>query len=112
MFNHAYGSYMTHAYPLDELKPLSCVGRRWDRRERGTLDDTLGGFALTLVDSLDTLALMGHRKEFAEARRCNAMAWWWCRTRDGVPPRRLSVLAPTTPLRPARAALPPPGTGD
>jgi hypothetical protein len=42
-FYHAYDSYMTHAYPWDELKPLSCMGRRWDRRERGTLDDSLGG---------------------------------------------------------------------
>jgi hypothetical protein len=30
-------------FPWDEVKPLSCVGRRWDLRERGTLDDSLGG---------------------------------------------------------------------
>jgi hypothetical protein len=59
MLEHSFGSYMQHAYPLDELKPLSCVGRRWDQRERGNLDDSLGGFSLTLIDSLDSLAVMG-----------------------------------------------------
>ncbi|GMF24958.1 unnamed protein product [Phytophthora lilii] len=58
---------MQHAYPWDELKPLSCSGRRWDRRERGDLDDVLGGFSLTLVDSLDMLAVLGDRDEFARA---------------------------------------------
>ncbi|RHY14092.1 hypothetical protein DYB25_001250 [Aphanomyces astaci] len=58
MFFHGYNSYMTHAYPWDELKPLSCEGRRWDRKERGDLDDALGGFALTLIDSLSMLALV------------------------------------------------------
>ena len=59
MFHHAFDHYMRFAYPDDELKPLSCVGRRWDKRERGTLDDSLGGYALTLVDSLSTLAVIG-----------------------------------------------------
>ena len=64
MLQHAYGNYMRHAYPADELKPLSCEGRRWDKRERGTLDDCLGGYALTLVDSLSTLALTGDLPAF------------------------------------------------
>ena len=55
MFKHGFDAYMRYAYPDDELKPLSCVGRRWDSRERGTLDDSLGGYALTLIDSLSTL---------------------------------------------------------
>ncbi|KAJ0409517.1 hypothetical protein ATCC90586_009057 [Pythium insidiosum] len=69
MFYHGYRSYMDHAFPWDELKPLSCEGRRWDRRERGDLDDVLGGYALTLVDSLDTLAVLGDRDEFLRAVR-------------------------------------------
>ena len=44
MFYHAYDAYMDHAYPWDELKPLTCEPRRWDRRDRGTLDDNLGGY--------------------------------------------------------------------
>jgi mannosidase alpha-like ER degradation enhancer 3 len=59
MLEHSFGSYMQHAYPLDELKPLSCAGRRWDQRERGNLDDSLGGFSLTLIDSLDSFAVAG-----------------------------------------------------
>lgn len=43
MFYHGYDAYMAHGYPWDEVKPLSCMGRRWDVRERGTLDDPLGG---------------------------------------------------------------------
>lgn len=27
MFYHAYNSYLKYAYPLDELKPLSCSGQ-------------------------------------------------------------------------------------
>lgn len=38
MFYHAFDGYMEHAFPLDELRPLSCEG-----------EDTLGGYALTLV---------------------------------------------------------------
>jgi mannosidase alpha-like ER degradation enhancer 2 len=38
MFYHAFNGYMDNAFPLDELKPLSCSG-----------EDTLGGYALTLV---------------------------------------------------------------
>ncbi|XP_045790083.1 alpha-mannosidase I MNS4 [Trifolium pratense] len=53
MFYHAFNGYMDNAFPLDELKPLSCSG-----------EDTLGGYALTLIDSLDTLALLGDRERF------------------------------------------------
>ena len=35
------------------------TGRDWEKRERGTLDDNLGGYALTLIDSLDMLAVLG-----------------------------------------------------
>jgi hypothetical protein len=61
---HSFGAYMEHAYPWDELKPLTCTGRRWDARERGTLDDPLGGFSLTLIDSLDTLVMTGDLPAF------------------------------------------------
>ncbi|CAI9118318.1 OLC1v1019875C1 [Oldenlandia corymbosa var. corymbosa] len=54
MFYHAFDGYMEHAFPRDELKPLSCGG-----------EDTLGGYALTLIDSLDTLALLGDKERFS-----------------------------------------------
>lgn len=53
MFRHAYEGYLRHALPYDELRPLSCDGA-----------DTWGGFSLTLVDALDTLAVLGNTSEF------------------------------------------------
>jgi len=67
MFLHAFNSYMDNAWPWDELMPLSCTGRRWDQRNRGTIDDILGGFSLTLIDSLDSLAVFGLHEEFIDA---------------------------------------------
>ncbi|KYN01682.1 PREDICTED: ER degradation-enhancing alpha-mannosidase-like protein 2 [Cyphomyrmex costatus] len=53
MFDYAYSGYLTHAYPYDELRSLSCDGF-----------DTWGSFSLTLIDALDTLAVMGNYSEF------------------------------------------------
>eukprot|EP00730_Choanoeca_flexa_P004887 TRINITY_DN11830_c3_g2_i2.p1 TRINITY_DN11830_c3_g2~~TRINITY_DN11830_c3_g2_i2.p1 ORF type:complete len:802 (+),score=134.95 TRINITY_DN11830_c3_g2_i2:325-2730(+) len=53
MFYHGYNGYMSHAFPRDELKPLSCDGY-----------DTWGPFALTLVDALDTLYVLGNLSAF------------------------------------------------
>ncbi|CAH0397575.1 unnamed protein product [Chilo suppressalis] len=53
MFQHAYDSYLHYAYPYDELRPLSCDGV-----------DTWGSYSLTLIDALDTLAIMGNYTEF------------------------------------------------
>jgi len=54
MFQHSYDSYLHHAYPYDELRPLSCDGV-----------DTWGSYSLTLIDALDTLAVMGNYSEFS-----------------------------------------------
>jgi hypothetical protein len=64
MWYHAWEGYMEHAWPHDELRPLTCKPRRWDQRERGTLDDPLGGFSLTAIDSLQALAIIGDAKSF------------------------------------------------
>ncbi|KAK4783034.1 hypothetical protein SAY86_007408 [Trapa natans] len=56
MFYHAFDGYMEHAFPQDELRPMSCTG-----------EDTLGSYALTLIDSLDTLALLGNHERFTAA---------------------------------------------
>jgi len=56
MFYHSYDNYMLHAFPHDELLPLSCH-----------YVDNFGGYALTLVDSLDMLAILGNRTEFTRA---------------------------------------------
>jgi len=53
MFHFAYDGYLNYAYPYDELRPLSCDGV-----------DTWGSYSLTLIDALDTLAIMGNYTEF------------------------------------------------
>jgi len=53
MFYHGYNNYVEHAYPYDELKPLTCAGQ-----------DTWGSYSLTLIDALDTLLIMGNITEF------------------------------------------------
>lgn len=56
MFNHSYSNYLAHAFPMDELAPISCKGM-----------DTWGSYGLTQVDALDTLAVMGQTAEFERA---------------------------------------------
>jgi len=64
MFDHAFDAYMKYGYPADELMPLSCKGRyRNAHVSRGDIDEVLGNYTLTLVDSLDTLALLGRLDE-------------------------------------------------
>jgi hypothetical protein len=53
MFFHALYSYLLNAYPADELLPLSCSGT-----------NNLGGLSATLIDSLDTLAVLGEWELF------------------------------------------------
>mmetsp|Transcript_24831 Transcript_24831/g.59085 ORF Transcript_24831/g.59085 Transcript_24831/m.59085 type:complete len:543 (+) Transcript_24831:178-1806(+) len=55
MFYHSYDSYMAHAFPKDELAPISCSGHD-THNCRGCL--------LTFYDALDTLAVLGNRTEF------------------------------------------------
>lgn len=51
-----YGAYARMAFGRDELAPVSGEGR-----------DDFGGIGATLIDSLDTLWIMGLREEFHEA---------------------------------------------
>lgn len=53
----AWSNYKQYAWGRDELKPVS-----------GTGSDPWGNMGMTLLDSLDTLYLMGMREEFEEAR--------------------------------------------
>ncbi|KAM8930931.1 ER degradation-enhancing alpha-mannosidase-like protein 3 isoform 2-T2 [Pelodytes ibericus] len=70
MFDHAYGNYMQHAYPADELMPLTCRGRiRGQEPSRGDVDDALGKFSLTLIDTLDTLVVLNKTDDFEDAVR-------------------------------------------
>ena len=59
---HAWGAYKTYAFGQDEVLPQSKSGH-----------NNWGGMGTTLVDSLDTLWLMGMKDEFYEARD-------WCKS--------------------------------
>jgi hypothetical protein len=51
-----WSNYRAYAWGMDELKPISKTGQ-----------NNWGGLGVTLVDSLDTLWLMGLKEEFREA---------------------------------------------
>jgi mannosyl-oligosaccharide alpha-1,2-mannosidase len=55
-FLHAYGGYKKHAWAKDELAPVT-----------GSFKTPFCGWAATLVDSLDTMLIMGLHEEFQEA---------------------------------------------
>ena len=55
-FAHAWDGYKTHAWLADEVAPISGESR-----------SAFGGWAATLVDSLDTLHIMGFKREFTHA---------------------------------------------
>ena len=70
-FADVYGGYMTHAFPHDELRPIS-RSHTDSLVELGADSPTRSGYhgvALTLIDSLDTLAVLGNASEFAWAVR-------------------------------------------
>ncbi|KAI9205353.1 glycoside hydrolase [Polychytrium aggregatum] len=70
MFYHGYNSYMTYAFPKDELNPIKCNGRGPDNDPNNwNVNDVLGGYSLTLVDTLDTLVIMNDFKGFETAVR-------------------------------------------
>ena len=71
MFYHGYDNYKRHAFPHDELKPIS---RSYTDSlgELGNLNlehlsDSYQGVAMTLIDSLSTLAVLGDAAEFASS---------------------------------------------
>ncbi|KAF2801661.1 seven-hairpin glycosidase [Mytilinidion resinicola] len=60
IFYHGYDNYMRHAFPEDELRPLSCAPLTRDRENPAHIEvnDVLGNYSLTLIDSLSTLAIL------------------------------------------------------
>ncbi|XP_078677901.1 ER degradation-enhancing alpha-mannosidase-like protein 1 isoform X1 [Branchiostoma floridae x Branchiostoma belcheri] len=69
MFYFGYDNYMRYAFPKDELNPHACSGRGPDVENPANINinDVLGDYSLTLVDTLDTLAIMGNASEFKHA---------------------------------------------
>jgi hypothetical protein len=60
LFYHGYDNYMEHAFPEDELRPLTCGPLTRDRHNPAHIEvnDVLGNYSLTLIDSLSTLAIL------------------------------------------------------
>ncbi|KAL2155063.1 hypothetical protein VTH82DRAFT_3739 [Thermothelomyces myriococcoides] len=60
MFYHGFDNYMKIAFPEDELRPVSCSPLTRDRENPRNveLNDVLGNYSLTLIDSLSTLAIL------------------------------------------------------
>ncbi|MCJ1309337.1 alpha mannosidase-like protein [Agyrium rufum] len=60
MFYHGFDNYMIHAFPEDEIKPVSCRPLTRDNNNPAhvELNDPLGNYSLTLIDSLSTLAII------------------------------------------------------
>ncbi|KAJ3089872.1 hypothetical protein HK100_007627, partial [Physocladia obscura] len=69
MFAHGYSNYLNRAYPLDELDPLRCMGRGPDTADPNNwnINDVLGNFSMTLVDSLDAIYTVLGKAEFERA---------------------------------------------
>lgn len=76
-FKHAWKGYKLHCWGKDELKPISGGCSTWFN------------LGLTLVDSLDTMWLMGLTKEFSEARD------WVAREMNVAQPRDVNLFETT-----------------
>lgn len=59
---HAWGGYVRHAWGHDELAPVTQKGK-----------DGFGGLGATIIDSLDTLLMMGEC-----GWMCGFIGWWVC----------------------------------
>ncbi|KAI2472524.1 glycoside hydrolase family 47 protein [Annulohypoxylon bovei var. microspora] len=60
MFYHGFDNYMNIAFPEDELRPVSCTPLTRDplNPRNIALNDVLGNYSLTLIDSLSSLAIL------------------------------------------------------
>ncbi|KIM46267.1 glycoside hydrolase family 47 protein [Hebeloma cylindrosporum] len=71
-----FDNYMTFAFPMDELTPISCSGQGpdWCNPANIAANDVAGNFSLTLIDVLDTLVVLDDRQGFETAVR-NVIDW-------------------------------------
>ncbi|KAJ6018127.1 hypothetical protein N7451_001506 [Penicillium sp. IBT 35674x] len=65
MFYHGFENYLDHAFPEDELRPLTCGPLTRDEKYNDN-NDVLGNYSLTLIDSLSTLAILSSSPESGE----------------------------------------------
>ncbi|KAG7449275.1 alpha mannosidase-like protein [Guyanagaster necrorhizus] len=69
LWYHGFDNYMNHAFPLDELTPLTCSGQGpdWANPNNIASNDVAGNFSLTLIDVLDTFIVLDDRQGFDTA---------------------------------------------
>ena len=70
MFDHAFDSYQTYAFPADILRPVTCSPGNRPLIPLYNQDFILGNYSLTLVDALDSLLVFGRYSDF------QAYAWY------------------------------------
>jgi len=64
MFDHAFDSYMTYAFPADILHPISCSPSTPPLVPLFPPDFILGNYSLTLIDALDSLLVFNRYRDF------------------------------------------------
>ena len=73
MFEHAFEGYKTFAFPADELKPVSKSKTNSlqelgaNAQDRKHFKKEYDGLAMSLIESLSTLAVMGNSTEFTKS---------------------------------------------
>jgi hypothetical protein len=78
MFYHGFENYIRHSFPEDELRPISCTPLTRDRSNpaRVELNDVLGNYSLTLIDSLSTLAILASSPSAGNGKRNKALNYF------------------------------------
>lgn len=82
MFYHGFNNYMRVAFPEDELRPVSCTPLTRDQKNPRNVEvnDVLGNYSLTLIDSLSSLAILAS----APPDRSNTAATALQNFQDGI----------------------------
>ncbi|KAJ4473608.1 glycoside hydrolase [Lentinula aciculospora] len=73
-FIHSYKGYRDHAFPADELAPMS-----------GKIHNNFNGWGVTIYDALDTMWIMGLTEYFEEAVKVIAEANYTTKPKQYVP---------------------------
>ncbi|CAH7671386.1 family 47 glycoside hydrolase [Phakopsora pachyrhizi] len=66
-WDHGFKSYMDNAFPDDELRPISCKGVSYDydNINNREINDVMGDFIMTLIDTLDTFVIFRDHRNFS-----------------------------------------------
>ncbi|KAG0150778.1 hypothetical protein CROQUDRAFT_37750 [Cronartium quercuum f. sp. fusiforme G11] len=70
-WDHGFNNYMKHGFPLDELLPITCqgIGPDYHNPKNHEVNDVLGNFSLTLIESLDSFVIFRDLPRFSQATR-------------------------------------------